>query len=56
MLDFFSVKHWFVQGRYDFIGYYKGLKFWLESELNFVEKDAFRKATLEVLNVLFRIL
>jgi hypothetical protein len=54
--DFYSVRHWFVQGRYDYISYYKGLRNWIENELNFVERDAFRKAALEVFMVIFRIL
>lgn len=54
--DSYSVRHWFVQGRYDYIAYYKGLRNWMENELNFVERDAFRKAALEVKFILFRIL
>ena len=54
--DYYSIRHWFVQGRYDYIAYYKGLRNWMENELNFVERDAFRKAALEVLIYLFRTL
>lgn len=46
MRDFYSVRHWFVQGQKDYISYYKGVRNWIENELNFVEKDAFRKAAL----------
>ena len=55
MRDSFSVRHWFVQGQKDYISYYKGLRNWIETELNFVEKDAFKKAPLEVFLSLFRI-
>lgn len=56
MKDFYSVKHWFVYGQYDYITYYKGGRNWVENELSFVESDAFRKAKLDVLLGLFRIL
>lgn len=42
MRDFFSVRHWFLQGQIDYLCYYKGLKNWLENELNFVEREAYR--------------
>ena len=48
MRDYFSVRHWFVYGQHDFISFYKGARNWIESELSFVEKDAFNKASLEV--------
>ena len=38
-----------MQGQKDYISYYKGLRNWIETELNFVERDAFKKAALEVL-------
>lgn len=56
MKDFYSVRHWFVYGQYDYISYYKGGRNWVENELSFVESDAFRKAKLDVLLGLFRIL
>ena len=49
MRDFFSVRHWFVYGQHDYISYYKGARNWIENELNFVEKSAFKAASLEVL-------
>jgi hypothetical protein len=55
MRDFYSVRHWFIQGQQDYISYYKGARYWLESELNFVERDAFKKAALEVILGIFRI-
>lgn len=48
MKDFYSVRHWFVEGLNDYISYYKGVRNWIESELAFVESDAFKKAKLEV--------
>lgn len=47
MRDFYSVRHWFIQGQKDYISYYKGARNWIENELSFVESDAFRKAALE---------
>lgn len=29
MKDYYSVKHWFVEGTSDYISYYKGLKNWV---------------------------
>lgn len=49
MKDYFSVRHWFVQGLTDYISYFKGVRNWLETELTFVESDAFKKAKLEVI-------
>jgi hypothetical protein len=49
MKDFYSVRHWFVGGQNDYISYYKGARNWLETELTFVESDAYRKAKLEVI-------
>lgn len=46
MKDYFSVKHWFVGGLNDFISFSKGLRNWIETELSFVESDAFKKAKL----------
>lgn len=48
MKDYYSVKHWFVGGQRDFISYYKGVRNWIESDLSFVDLDAFKKAKLEV--------
>ncbi len=56
MKDYFSVKHWFVEGNYDYISYYKGARNWIETELSFVESDAFKKAKLDVSLILNRIL
>lgn len=49
MKDFYSVRHWFVNGQYDYISYYKGARNWVENELSFIESDAFRKAKLDVI-------
>ena len=46
--DFFSVRHLFITGSTDYITYYKGALNWIENDLTFVEKDAFKKAKLEV--------
>ena len=56
MKDYYSVKHWFVGGQSDFISYYKGVRNWIESDLSFVELDAFKKAKLEVKYKLCRML
>lgn len=48
MKDYYSVRHWFVEGLSDYVSYYKGVRNWVENELAFVESDAFRKAKLEV--------
>lgn len=56
MRDYYSVKHWFVEGSNDYISYYKGVRNWLETELTFVESDAFKKAKLDVIRIIFRIL
>jgi hypothetical protein len=48
MKDYYSVRHWFVNGQYDYISYYKGARNWLETELSFIESDAYKKAKLEV--------
>lgn len=48
MRDFFSVRHWFIQGQLDYICYYKGLRNWLDNELNFVESDTFKNTKLTV--------
>ena len=53
--NYFSVKHWFVEGQTDYISYYKAVRTWIENELSFVESDAFRKATLTVFVCLSRI-
>lgn len=53
--DYYSVRHWFVEGLSDYISYYKGVKNWIENELSFVENDAFKKAKMEVSLILFRI-
>jgi hypothetical protein len=53
--DYYSVRHWFVEGQSDYIAYYKGFRNWLENELSFVEVDAFKKAKLDVNKLLFRI-
>lgn len=29
--DYFSVKHWFLQGWSDYISYYKGVRNWVEN-------------------------
>lgn len=36
MKDYLSVKHWYVSGDYDFIGFKQSLRFWLENELTFI--------------------
>lgn len=54
MRDYYSVRHWFIQGQVDYISYYKGLRFWVDNELSFVESDTFRKSKLEVKFNLFR--
>jgi hypothetical protein len=56
MRDFYSVRHWFIQGQIDYICYYKGLRNWVDNELNFVESEAFKNAKLEVMENVFRIL
>lgn len=56
MRDYYSVRHWFIQGQVDYISFYKGLRYWVDNELNFVESDTFRKSKLEVRLLLFRIL
>ena len=56
MKDFYSVRHWFVNGQKDYISYYKAARNWIENELSFVESDAFRKAKLDVILHSFRIL
>jgi hypothetical protein len=43
-----TYKHWFVSGTNDFISYKNSIRFWLENELNFVERDAFKAAKLDV--------
>lgn len=55
MRDYYSVRHWFLEGQIDYISYYKGVRNWVENELTFVESDAFRKLKLEVTPMLFRI-
>ena len=47
MRDYYSVRHWFLEGQIDYISYYKGVRNWIENELTFVESDAFRKLKLE---------
>lgn len=54
MRDFYSVRHWFIQGQLDYICYYKGLRNWVDNELSFVESDTFRNTKLEVLLFIFR--
>jgi hypothetical protein len=56
MKDFYSIKHWFVEGTYDYVSYYKGARNWIENELTFVESDSYKKAKLEVMQLIFRIL
>ncbi len=46
MKDYFSVKHWYVSGDYDYIAFKQSLKFWLENELSFIESTAFKNAKL----------
>lgn len=55
MKDYYSVKHWFVEGTSDYVSYYKGVRNWVETELSFIESDAFKKAKLDVLSIIFRI-
>lgn len=31
MKDYYSVKHWFVEGNNDYISYYKGVRNWVEN-------------------------
>lgn len=56
MKDYYSAKHWFVAGLNDYTSYFKGVRNWLETELSFIESDAFKKAKLEVYSIKFRIL
>lgn len=49
MKDYMTYKHWFVSGTNDFISYKNSIRFWLENELNFVERDAFKAAKLDVI-------
>ena len=48
MRDYYSIHHWFIVGHQDYISYYKGVRSWIENELNFVEKAEFKAASLEV--------
>lgn len=54
MKDYLTYKHWFISGSNDFISYKNSIKFWLENELSFVERDAFKAAKLDVTFILIR--